>query len=401
MNYIRIGSMDFPEQSICKIYQLKNPKSGKEDLYLQDFNGHSYCIATGISCDIYTYRDALYGLLGWTNKSVPEMPEIIYEHKTIKDTEEFSVALSDSVGYESPIYESTNNFVAIVEEDGNVIGTGYGFCDIKVYFTKPIKALARVVHLTVLPEQPKIIKSEKQMVVGTSEIIPVREIDGFSNTQWASSKVEIATVNNAGRCTAKSEGTTLLSVYYSSPYKAKIEEITLTVVPPSPSVKTEDHVVKQGLSLQGFMPINNKFSGAEWSVKSGGENVSVNQNGVIEGKKVGKGVVVGKYTKPYKTEAIIYNITVDPTPEEADIQNIIVNPEQVKINTDAVVAVEFSKAPLGTPTLECNEFATVQDALEVEGMAGHANITGVKAGAAILTVKLGAKVLTKQIQVVE
>ena len=401
MNYVRIKQTDFPEHAICKIYVMKNIKTDKEDLYLQDINGNSYLLASGLYCDVVTYRDALYSLLGWSQKEVPDMPIVQYEYKTIKDTEEFSAVMENPAGYTEPEYVSTDHFIAGVEADGSVTGMGFGYCDIKIYYKKPVRALAKVIHLIVLPEQPQIVKSSHQIVIGNTDTIELRKIDGFSNPQWASSNTDIATISNSGVCKTRNEGTCLLSAYYSSPYKAKVAEVTLSVVPIAPSVKTETHTIKQGLLLQGHMPENTKFSGAEWSVKSGEGIVTVNQNGAIEGKKVGNAVVVGKYTKPYKTDAIIYNITVEQTPEEADIESITVNPEQIKVNTDAVVAVAFSKTPLGTATLEGDEFTTVQDALDVHENVGHANITGAKVGTSTLTVKLGAKSLTKQVKVIE
>lgn len=401
MNYIKLGNIIFPEQSIAKFY-IKNI-NGIDELMVQDFYGDSYQLANGLYCNVKEYLGSQLELLGWVDKSVPDIPFIQTETKTIKNMEEFTALVNIPSGFSEPEYKSNNELVAIVNPtNGEVSATGIGNCNIDIYFNKPFRTLVKRIYLTVIPEQPLVNKSTKEVHVGEIVKVIPKYIYGFSNTEWASDDTSIISVDNAGNLTIKETGTCTLKGYYSYPYRAQVEEITVTVNPAPPEIDNEWINVIVGTSHQGLMPENSIYSGTKWEVISGKDIVDVNVNGAITGNKIGKAIVVGKFTKPYEIEAVRYQINVIQPPEgEAVILSISSVPTSVKVGSNAVIAVQFSKDPIATPTLETDEHAYVEDALHSEGPVGHAVITGKKPGFATITVRVGTSSLIKKISIIE
>lgn len=401
MNYIKLNGMIFPEQSIAKFY-VRNT-NGIDELMVQDFYGDSYQLTNGLHCNVKEYLKSQLELLGWTDKSVPDVPFMQTEEKTIKNMEEFTATVNIPTGFSEPEHKSSNELVAIVNPTtGEVSATGVGNCVIDIHFKKPFDTLVKRIYLRVIPEQPLINKTTKSAHIGEIVKVVPKYIYGFSNTEWTSDDTDVASIDNAGNLILNKTGACTLRGYYSYPYRAQVEEISLTVNPAPPELDNEWINVIVGTSHQGLMPENSIYSGTKWEVVSGKDIVDVNVNGAITGNKIGKAVVVGKFTKPYEIEAVRYQINVIQPPEgEAVILSISSVPTSVKVGSNAVIAVQFSKDPIATPTLETDEHAYVEDALHSEGPVGHAVITGKKPGFATITVRVGTSSLIKKISIIE
>lgn len=132
----------------------------------------------------------------------------------------------------------------------------------------------------------------------------------FSGAKWSSSSGK-ATVKQNGEVTAVQTGSVTITGSYTTPYETPAIKYTVTIQPAVPSPTTEDKTVKVKATVQANMPSVDGFSGAEW-VSSDPSKATVNASGLITGVAEGSCTITGKFTSPYKTDAIIITLTVEP-----------------------------------------------------------------------------------------
>lgn len=72
----------------------------------------------------------------------------------------------------------------------------------------------------------------------------------------------------------------------------------------------ENQTVKVGATLQGVLPSVPGFSGAKWTT-SNPAKAKVNTSGIITGVAEGTCTITGKSVKPFETDLVIINLTVE------------------------------------------------------------------------------------------
>lgn len=315
MNYIKLPNMYFPENGINKIY-IKTNTNDIEEVILQDMIGHEYILANGDYCNVYEYVDALFKTLGWTDKSVPAVPIIKKEYRAIKNGEDFSMALASADGFSSPEYESSAEDVAMVDPSGNVTIVNTGYTELSLYFTQPYRALYKKIYLTVYPTIPSINRTNRDMVVNSTAKVTMKSVPEFYSPEWKSTNNEIASVDNSGIIDAKKVGTVKIQGYYNLPYKAQVEEVSVTVMPALIKMK---ETVRVGDIKTVVMPTIDGYTNTQWASDRNDIIEVDTSSGKLTIKKVGTAIITGAYLNPNKID--VKEITFTVHPAEPDVNH--------------------------------------------------------------------------------
>lgn len=83
-------------------------------------------------------------------------------------------------------------------------------------------------------------------------------------------------------------------------------------------VKEERSIEVEG-TFTGQMPVVDGFSGAKWVSSDPTKAIVVESTGVVTGVAQGTAKITGKFTSPYETDGIVYNVTVTPKAQPANI----------------------------------------------------------------------------------
>lgn len=315
MNKIRIGKLDIPETAINKIY-IANVKDDIEECILQDKLGREYSLASGEYCDVYEYRDAIIKTLGWVDKSVPPVPILKKEYKTVKNSEDFIIDAPSENGFSTPEYISSSEDVAMVDGSGNVTIVNTGYTEIDVYFTEPYRVIYKRIYLTVHPSAPLINKTNKEVIVHSYSSLQMKEIPEFYSPFWQSTNKDIATVTQDGIVDALKIGTTKINGYYRLPYYTQVEEVTLKVVPNLIKIK---ETVRVGDKKTVVMPTIDGYSNQQWSSDRNDIIEVDTSSGLLTIKKSGNATITGAYLTPDKIDVKQIYFTVHPA--EPDVNH--------------------------------------------------------------------------------
>lgn len=167
-------------------------------------------------------------------------------------------------------------------------------------------------NVNVLPEPPELQKENITLKVDETNQQSISD-SHFSNPEWLSDNINIAIVNkDSGLITAKKVGKCKIIGKFKTPYETIVKEVSVTVQPKAPTPNKENKTLKVDEKFTGVMPQKAGFSGAKW-VSDNGTFAIVDQNsGLVTAKKHGTTNIRGKFTKPYETDGIIYNLTIQP-----------------------------------------------------------------------------------------
>lgn len=205
-------------------------------------------------------------------------------------------------------FKSLNEDKFKVDDNGMVTGVAIGDGTILIeyngeYYFKTIN---------ILPEPPAIQKEKVTLKIDETNQQTISSTE-FSNPEYISDKPDVATVTkDGGLITAKKVGTCKITCKFKTPYEVVVKEVTVTVQPKAPTPDNENKTLKVDETFTGVMPSKAGFSGAKW-VSDNGEFATVDQNsGLVTAIKHGSTNIRGKFTKPYETDGIIYNLTIQP-----------------------------------------------------------------------------------------
>lgn len=153
---------------------------------------------------------------------------------------------------------------------------------------------------------PKLNKKDTTLIKDQTLVLKVS--DTKSKVKWSSSNKTVATVNSAGKVTAKKKGTATITAKVGK----KILSCKITVEAPSISKKSVTLTESQKIPLK----LNGTNQKVKWS-SSRKDIASINSKGIVTAKKAGKATITATVlNKKYKC-----NITVKAKQTESQSSN--------------------------------------------------------------------------------
>jgi len=200
-------------------------------------------------------------------------------------------------------YTSSNKKIATVDSNGKITGIKAGEATI----TAKANGVTAVCVVTVKNPSIKLSKTKLTVYVGYPVTLTAKTYP-TSNAKYVSSKKAIATVDSNGKITAKKAGTATITV------SANGVKQTCTITVKNPSIK----LMESNLII--FENNSYKLSATAYPAKtmkwktSSSKIATVDQNGIIIGKKAGEAKITvsfGKVSKTCKVTVLKNNYTLN------------------------------------------------------------------------------------------
>ncbi|MDE7168372.1 MAG: Ig-like domain-containing protein [Clostridia bacterium] len=227
------------------------------------------------------------------------------------------------------IWESSNESVATVDENGSVTTHNAGTVTITATSVKDSTKYASCTITVVLPDtnpDPVLEITNKSIAseglkIGNALTFTVRKNRDDGTVAWTSSDSSVATVAN-GKVTAISEGeVTVTATFTTDNGKTATDSVTLTVYGDG---HIELGLSARSVSVGGTYQIDYKALGGSVSWTSSNTSVAtVNASGVVSGVAVGKTVITAKVGE--KTATMVIHVY-----EKAAGATEVSTPEQFK-----------------------------------------------------------------------
>lgn len=210
-------------------------------------------------------------------------------------------------------WSSTNEFVAIVDQEGNVKAVGSGIAWISAWD----KGQRHVVNCQVLVTTPveRVSLNHTSVSLNVGDVIVLDatvfpEDADDKSVEWSSSDASVASVNNNGRIVAVKEGETNITVTASG--KEATCKVIVTV--PVTSIELNSYIVtlhpNETFQLTAsFLPDNATNKKAKW-ISSDNSVASVSDNGMVTAIKKGDVTITASADDAYAV-CYIY-VVVDP-----------------------------------------------------------------------------------------
>lgn len=205
-----------------------------------EFLNGQFSKGTGVSG--YRYFDPTIEFFSYDHKMFDSSNEVIDYEKNLgyfslrtkdttlyyKGTKGESKQIDIEVDYENLelpdwdiTYTSSNNAIATVSKKGLITAKNVGDATITAIvragnITKEFK-----IKVTVKMPYIQVIQSMGTIKVGTSQVFKVK-LYGLTSVRWDSSNKKVATVDKSGKVTAKSKGTTIITIT-SGKYKKSVK----------------------------------------------------------------------------------------------------------------------------------------------------------------------------------
>ena len=159
---------------------------------------------------------------------------------------------------------------------------------------------------------------------------------------WKSSNTSVATVNSAGKITAKAEGTATITVKTYNDVTASCV-VTVKTAPESVAInKTAVNVgVGQSVTLKSTLTPENAYTFCNWS-SSDTSIAKVSSQGVVTGEKVGTATITVK-TSNGKTATCKVNVKSAPT-------SVTLTPSTAKLSVGGTVTLTKTLTPSNSAT---------------------------------------------------
>lgn len=312
MDYIKIGNTNLIVDKIVRIFKRGN------SAIAVDNSGTENVLLTSTPSAVDSYIDALLGTIKankigdiiyhWfdINSNVVKLlngtcivPDVKYDGKELNHSEF--------------VYEVTDDTTAIFKE-GKLFGLKKGNTSGNI--TKDEKEVN--FNIEVLDNNVSGLFSSPDTVKATSSIDMIFKYNGNvianSKLKWKSYDKGKATVAN-GKVTGVAEGTAIISATFGN--MEYIKNITILKQAPEPS--SEERSIEVEGTFTGQMPVVDGFNGAKWVSSDPTKAIVVESTGVVTGVAQGTAKITGKFTSPYETDGIVYNVTVTPKAQPANI----------------------------------------------------------------------------------
>lgn len=195
-------------------------------------------------------------------------------------------------------WNSSDENIATVDENGNVKGISKGKCTISV--TTLDGGFTAICEVSVIQPVESVSVSSKQLslMVGESQIISATVYPANADDKtvsWASSNEEVATVTNDGKVTAIGPGNAKL--YVISNYNNHIKDsCDITVLQPVTGVNLDSKeielIVDESIKLNAqVLPVNASNKGVNWT-SSDISVAMVSPDGTVYGIKPGQATIM-------------------------------------------------------------------------------------------------------------
>ena len=262
---------------------------------------------------------------------------------------EYTVLPEDAYD-KSVTFESTDDTIATVDEEGKVVAVGIGTTTIKITATD-VGEVVKEINVVVKPVLiDRITLVDQTLFLGDSvELVATIEPENATDKSvtWASSDEKIAKVDENGKVTTVGCGTVTITATAVDEGKA-VGEAKVVVKPilvGKITLKDQSLFVGESAELAATIePENATNKSVTWT--SSDENVAtVDSTGKVTAVAFGKAVITAKAADDGK---VIGTATVsvwdkDPTKEELHANNIAINKEYAVRPTKKGLAVKWNK----------------------------------------------------------
>lgn len=300
-------------------------------------------------------------------------------------------------------WKSSNNDVAQVE-NGKVTGISYGTATITAtYVDVDDKKYTSECDVTVIDGNPNVTLDSVDFEEGDLYIAPNNEYQlklildpsdaEITEKSFVSSDENIVMVSETGKVKAKHEGHARVIVTINGKYKASIDvyvrnsykKAEIVLSPTSISIDSAIVKIKVGDTYNlsyTVNPSNTDKSKLAWS-SSDSSVVSVDQNGKITAKKLGKAIISIKSVNGKSDE-----VPVEVLAKAIPVEDIVLSVDKVTVEKDKSVTISPTVLPSDatdkslTYSLKNTKIASVK----VNGAGETAVITGLKEGSTDLTI---------------
>ena len=214
-------------------------------------------------------------------------------------------------------WESTDNEVLTVDENGVVTAVSAGTAEITAYSSNEDVSAKCSVTVYVLPESLTLEKESAELWLGetltlASAILPDDTTE--KEIEWSSDSPEVASVSESGVVSALSKGTAVITAKSkANGIEAKCT-IDVHIHVQSVTFDNSEYVVENGESVTlapAVAPENASFKKLLW--KSGDEAVAtVDENGVVTAHAVGTAVISATTEKEGVAATCVINVTQKP-----------------------------------------------------------------------------------------
>ena len=202
---------------------------------------------------------------------------------------------------ESVTWTSEDEDIALVSADGTVTAKATGDIMITATNAEGMK-MNCLVHITKDVSSVSLNKTETQITAGSSETLTytLNPIDANEVVIWSSNNESVATVDQNGVVTAKTMGTTTITVATVTSKKMASCEVTVVSAPITSVSISSSATVNKGTPYKLSLTVSpTQYEGTvTWS--SSDESVAtVSQDGTITGHKAGSAVITVKSDTGY------------------------------------------------------------------------------------------------------
>lgn len=215
------------------------------------------------------------------------------------ENKKIEINTNSNTGYSTTnfTFESLNKNIATVKLDKTIVGINKG--STKIIITENFTGVSKTINVNVTqgPSSIKIVGNSKVSLGNTTQlsINHLPQETTLPDITWSTSDANIATIDENGLITGISTGTVTINAKTSNNLKATFE---LRVIKPADNVDlVEDNInlkINNGKSLQyKLTPDDSSIEDITWT-SSDEDIVSVDENGYIYGKKLGKTTISAK-----------------------------------------------------------------------------------------------------------
>jgi uncharacterized protein YjdB len=342
-----------------------------------------------VRCDYYYYINN--GGYTYQNGGAYDFKVTVEGETTVKPTKitipsVVSVEVGESKDIEATVtpanaeytltWSISDNSIATVYQNGMITGKSVGYADLKVKADNGVYAMCRV---SVYRPTPSSVSMKSSLAMNVGDTYTLSPTVYPSNSQytltWTSSNTNVATVSSSGKVTAKSPGTTNVTVKTDNDKTATCNVTVSAKSVTSVSVKsTLSMEVGDTYTLTPTVTPSDAETSFTWS--SDKSNVAtVSQYGVVTAKSVGTANITVK-TDNGKTA------TCKVTVSAKSVTSV-----SVKSTLSMEVGDTYTLTPTVTPSDAETSFTWSSDKSSVATVSQYGVVTAKGTGTANITVK--------------
>ena len=324
-----------------------------------------------------------------TNKT-----ELIFKEKdiTLEKDGTYKLEIKNVLADDIFTWESKNTNVATVDENGLVTGVHGGSTTIVVTESDGRKSSAKVNVTSDEVLVDNITLSEQTIGIGeTRQLQPTINPDNsLKILTWESSKEKVAVIDENGKVTGLSEGTTTITVTTHNGKSAKAKVIVDPKVASSVKINGCVKSLKVGDSLNLTAVVSPETANQSVTWSSSNSNVLPVSGGRVSAKTVGSAVITVT-TKSGKTATC--KIAVG----SMEVISLKMNTVQFDLNQGSTRTLSVSFNPSGAKDYYTVKWSSSNN--KVATVDENGVVTGVGAGKATITASAGGKKATSAVTV--